>query len=156
MLPTGDTKSHLALNWAFNQAAYVKGNDLLVLLVLTHHAFYKAENPEHAPVGQVLQAYSSSAALAAWTGLSVSTVKRTLTSLQCEHGYLTRQLRPGDGSPGSPPGVIRLYWTTQFDMIRASHREDQTALPPMFDPPPPRLRVIKFPTPQVGQGEPLK
>lgn len=144
MLPTGDTKSHLALNWAFNQVAYLAPSEHHLLLVLTHHAFYKADNPEGAPVGQVLQAYSSIPAMVAWTGLTKNTVKKVLASLQSEHGYITRQSRPNDGSPGNPPSIIRLYWTAQFEMIRASHREDHTALPSMFDPPPPRLRVVDF------------
>jgi hypothetical protein len=132
------------MNWAFEQAAFLGPSEHHLLLVLTHHAFYREDNPERAPVGQVMQAYSSIPALVAWTSLTKNTVKKVLASLQSDHGYLTRHARPGDGSPGRPPSIIRLYWSAQFDMIRASHRTDQTALPPMFDPPPPRLRVVDF------------
>lgn len=144
MLPAGDTTSHSVVNWAHNQAAYIGGGQLLLLLVLTHHAFVKTNNPENAPVGQVMQAYSSIAALQAWSGLSRATVKRTLWSLQCEHGYLRRIPRTADGQPGTAPSIIRLYWTGEDDAMRASFRAKRSALPEEFDlTPEPVLRLVR-------------
>lgn len=132
MLPTGDTTSHAAHNWAFNQAAYIGANDLLVLLVLTHYAFYKTENPERAPVGQVLAGYSALDVLASWTGLSNRTVQRSLERLQREHGYLIRTPRPYDGEPGRAPRIIRLYWTEGDDATRSAFRRGLVPLPNAF------------------------
>lgn len=132
MLPAGDTTSHAAHNWAFNQAAHLRGSDLVLLLVLAHHAFYKTDNPERAPVGQVLAGYSSNDVLASWAGISVSSVKRSLQALQGEHGYLLRLPRPYDGEPGRTPRIIRLYWTDVDDATRGAHRQLGTPLPEAF------------------------
>lgn len=152
MIPKGDTKSHLVRDWAHNQAAYLGPHHLLLLLVLTKHAFVREDNPENAPVGQVMETYSSSAALAAWTSLGRSTVLRLLASLQFDHGYITRVPRAGDGKPGNPPSTTRVYWTTEDDMIRASFRAGKIALPDVFDPPPPKLRLVDFKCPTAGQS----
>lgn len=146
MIPTGDTTGHAVGDWAHNQAAYIGGNHLLMLLVLTHHAFIKARNPEQAPVGQVLSAYSGVTALSAWTGLSPSTVKRLLISLQTEHGYLRRFARAADGQPGTAPRVIRLYWTGEDDAVRAAVRSGRLTLPKEFKQvSDPGLNVVPFP-----------
>ena len=56
MIPAGDTTSPVVRNWALNQAGYIGGNHLLMLLVLTHWAFVKEDNPEDAPVGSFHEA----------------------------------------------------------------------------------------------------
>jgi len=122
MIARGDTTSIAVRDWAHNQAAYVDKFELILLLVLTHHAFYRTDNPEDAPVGQVLQAYSGLDVLAAWTCLSPRQVRRALWSLQCEHGYLTRTPRPLDHVPGRLSRVIRVFWSEDFDALRAGHR----------------------------------
>lgn len=132
MLPTGDTTNYAAHDWAFNQALYIGGSLHHLLLVLVHHAFYKATNPENAPVGQVLLGYSSVDVLTSRTGLSASTLKRALQALQSEHGYLTRTPRPHDGEPGRTPRIIRLYWTAEDDATRGAHRKWGTPLPEAF------------------------
>lgn len=133
MLPAGDTKSHAAHNWAFSQSAYIGGSEHHLLLVLTHHAFYRADNPERAPVGQVLAGYSSLEVLASWTGLSSRTVQRCLEALQGEHGYLVRTPRPYDGEPGRTPRIIRLYWTAEDDATRSAYRAGKIPLPEAFE-----------------------
>lgn len=149
MILTGDTTGHAVGDWAHNQAAYIGGKYLLLLLTLSHRAFVRENNPEQAPVGQVMRSYSGIAALSAWTGLGESTVRRVLTSLQTD-GYLTRRRRPPDGEPGSTPSIIRLYWTTEDDAVRAAMRSGRMALPQEFD----RtfdsgLNVVPFPTTRV-------
>jgi hypothetical protein len=132
MLSTRDTTSHLAHNWAFDQAEYIGGNSLFLLTVLVHRAFYKTDNPERAPVGQVLSAYSSVPVLMSWTGLSRSTVQRGLTSLQTEHGYITRAPRPFDGEAGRPPRIIQIWWTIEDDAMRSLVRSGRAPLPKEF------------------------
>jgi hypothetical protein len=132
MIPTGDTKSHDVANWAHNQAAYIGGNHLLLLLVLAHAAFYRRDNPEQAPVGQVLHGFSGVHVLSAWTRISERSVYRLLWSLQAEHGYLTRVPRPSDQRPGRLARIIQLYWTAEDDAMRASHRAGRSALPDEF------------------------
>lgn len=132
MLPTGDTTSHAAHNWAHAQAAYIGGSVHHVLLVLTHHAFYKSDNPEHAPVGQVLLGYSSLPVLQSWCGISQSSLQRALWALQAEHGYITRTPRPYDGESGRPPRIIQVFWTAEDDATRNSFRDGRSALPDEF------------------------
>lgn len=146
MILTGDTTGHAVGDWAHNQAAYIGGNHLLMLLVLTHHAFVKAKNPEQAPVGQVLSAYSGVTALSAWTGLTRNTVRKLLTELQTEHGYLRRYTRRADGQPGTAPRIIRLYWTAEDDAVRAAVRSGRMTLPREFKQvSDPGLNVVRFP-----------
>lgn len=129
MLSAGDTTSYEVANWAHNQAAYLGTSHLMTLLVLAHHAFYTANNDEGAPVGQVLYKYSSIAAISDWTGLGRTWVKEVLHSLQVEHGYLTQRPRPQRS--GRRPRVIRLFWSTEYDTMRALAREG-SSLPGEF------------------------
>lgn len=122
MRSASDTTSIAVKDWAHEQAAHVGPLELVLLLVLCHHAFYRADNPEQAPVGQVMQGYSSLPVLAAWTSLSERSVRRYLHSLQTTHGYLISRPRPPDGEPGRLPRVIRLLWTPEHDAMRASAR----------------------------------
>lgn len=132
MIPTGDTTSYDVADWAHNQAAYIGGHHLLLLLVLAHQAFYHRDNPEGAPVGQVLHGYSGVQVLSAWTGISERSVHRLLWSLQAEHGYITRVPRPSDQRPGKLPRIIQLYWTARDDAVRASYRAGRSELPDEF------------------------
>ncbi len=122
MLPKSDTTSVAVKEWAHDQAAYLDKAELLLLLVLTHHAFYREANPEDAPVGQVLHGFSRLEVLAAWSSMSERKVGSTLWSLQAEHGYLIRSPRPLDHKPGRLARVIRLYWSHDYDVMRAAHR----------------------------------
>jgi hypothetical protein len=123
MIPSGDTTSIAVKDWAHEQAAYLDSpSELALLLVLCHHAFYQNDNPEGAPVGQVMHGYSSLPVLAAWTAMSERNVRRVLWSLQVEHGYLIRSPRPLDQRPGQLARVIRIYWTLEHDAMRASAR----------------------------------
>lgn len=131
MIPIGDTTSIAVKEWAHEQAAYVGPLELVLLLVLCHHAFYQADNPEQAHVGQVMHGYSSLPVLAAWTSMNERTVRRTLDSLQTEHGYLIRSPRPLDQRPGRLPRVIRLFWTHEHDSMRAAARAG-ASLPDAF------------------------
>jgi hypothetical protein len=131
MLSSGDTNHVEVAAWAHNQAAFIGGNDLLLLLVLAHHAFYRVDNPESAPVGQVMHGYSSVPVLADWTGLSERTVHRVLESLQVDYGYLRRLPRHSNAKAGRQPRIIRLYWTYEHDAMRAAARAG-ASLPDAF------------------------
>lgn len=131
MIPTGDTTSRAVRDWAHNQAAYIGGNHLLLLLVLTHRAFYRADNPEAAPVGQVMAGYSGVPVLCDWTGLGRTTVMKLLMELQTEHGYLIQRPRAVDGRVGRLPRVIRLFWNTEHDSMRQAAKGG-VALPDAF------------------------
>jgi hypothetical protein len=122
MIPKGDTTSYDVADWAHNQAAYLGSNHLLMLLVLCHQAFYRQDNPEGVPVGQVMTGYSAVPVLADWTGFSERTVLRLLESLQAQHGYLRRLPRHSDARSGRQTRIIRLYWTTEHDAMRAVAR----------------------------------
>lgn len=132
MLPTGDTTGYDAAEWAHNQAKYIGGSHLLMLLVLARHAFHRADNPENAPVGQVMYGYSSIQALSDWTGLGNSTVRGTLLDLQAEFGYLIQRPRSQAGRHGRMPRVIRLFWTAEHDSMRRAAREGLAPLPDPF------------------------
>lgn len=132
MIPAGDTTSIQVKEWAHVQAAFLGGNHLTLLLVLTHFAFYRAKNPEDAPVGQVMEAYSTLQKLAAWTHSHPRTIERTLWSLQAEHGYLTRLPRPADGRAGKMPRIIQIYWTHEDDVLRDLYRKGKAPLPDEF------------------------
>lgn len=123
MVPKGDTTSIAVKDWAHDQAAYLNPYELVLLLVLTHHAFYQADNPEGAPVGQVLHGYSRLEVLAAWSCMSERKVGMTLWSLQAQHGYVVRSPRPLDHRPGRLARVIRVFWSEDFDHMRAAHRK---------------------------------
>lgn len=131
MLPNGDTTSIAVKEWAHDQAAYLGPLELVLLLVLCHHAFYQVDNREGAPVGQVMHGYSSLPVLAAWTSMSERNVQRMLNSLQTKHGYLIRSPRALDRRPGRLPRVIRLFWTREHDAMRASARAG-ASLPDAF------------------------
>jgi hypothetical protein len=132
MIATGDTTSHDVADWAHNQAAHLGGSHLLLLLVLAHVAFYRRDNPERAPVGQVLHGFSGIPVLCDWTGLSRTTVMQLLTDLQVEHGYLLQRPRPQDGRLGRQPRIIRLFWTTEHDAMRQAARDGLAPLPDAF------------------------
>jgi hypothetical protein len=126
-LPTGEVGLHEVLEWAEEQALFLRSPATrLVLIYLCHHAWRTDTNPESRSVGDVLSAYASVARIQRHTGLSDKTVRAALQELQAE-GYIIANLKHGNGR-----SEIGVFWEEDHDEFRADWRAGIKPLPKPF------------------------
>lgn len=123
-LPDGDVGQFDVMRWAQEQAIYLSPPAAHhVLLYLCLNAFYKGDNPEGRSPGDVLSAYASMAKIQRYTGLSESSVRRALRTLE-DNGYVSARMLPGKGK-----SEIGIFWTASADEMREEFRAGIRDLP---------------------------
>jgi hypothetical protein len=126
-LPTGEVGLHEVLEWAEEQAPFLRSPATrLVLIYLCTHTWRVPENPEKRNVGDVLSRYASVARIQRGTGLSDKTVRGALRELQSE-GYIIANLKHGNGK-----SEIGVFWEEGHDEFRADYRAGIKPLPKPF------------------------
>ena len=137
-LPTGEVGLHEVLEWAEEQAQFLRSPATrLVLIYLCHHAWRTNTNPEGRSIGDVLSRYASVARIQRGTGLSDKTVRAALQELQSE-GYIIANLKHGNGK-----SEIGVFWEEEHDDFRADFRAGIKPLPKPFRAPEPTpLKVV--------------
>lgn len=126
-LPTGEVGLHEVLEWAEEQAQFLRSpSTRLVLIYLCHHAWRTEDNAEGRNVGDVLSRYASIARIQRGTGLSDRTVRTALRELQ-EEGYVIANLKHGNGR-----SEIGVFWEANHDEFREDYRAGIKPLPKPF------------------------
>lgn len=128
---TEETTQHAVVEWWMKQAGYVSPAEHHVLGVLAMSAFYTSDNREGEPPGRVMYGRSSIQSIRAATGLSESTVKRALRSLQ-EATYILTTERRASGARQRGPQSIHVFWNEGADDLREQIRKGLKEVPAVF------------------------
>jgi hypothetical protein len=111
------------MRWAQEQAKFLTPPQTLVLWCLCLNAWYKPDNTENAPVGQVLAGCTPLSKIRMKTGLSDRAVRDALNALQ-DNGYIYRESKAGWGK-----STILVFWSEGADEIREEFRAGVRDLP---------------------------
>jgi DNA-binding transcriptional ArsR family regulator len=125
-LPEGEVSPREVLEWAQEQAKFLTPTQTHVLWYLCINAFRKPDNPEDAPVGQVLRGRTPMRKIRLNTGLSERAIRDALNALQ-NAGYIYREFRSGNGT-----SEILVLWTEDMDDVRTEIRAGVRDLPERF------------------------
>lgn len=131
--PDGNTTQWEVMEWATRQACFMETPmHQCLLYYLSLKAFYNAENPEQAPIGQVLHQASFVQAMMDGTAIkSRQSIRRCLNDLQ-DQGYITRRERPTDGTCGQKPHAVTVLWEEEFEDYRKGLRNGSGKAHPML------------------------
>lgn len=111
------------VEWGWGEAKHLAPTQTLVLQYLIANAFLSPDNPEQAPVGQVLRGRSRMVALRKHTGLSDNTARAALRGLQ-ERAYIVTDMKRGRGQ-----SRIMVLWDDHHAELRDDLRAGVRDLP---------------------------